>query len=104
MRGNRSNRRQSARVTVTWRYDVEIFVDFGLFELLAVSGIVMLARAIHRRPLTRRIVLALSVLAPAAVVLLVSDQTVRWIAAVALGTSALNTSFIVTMNRQSAEK
>jgi len=83
---------------------VEIFVDFGLFELLAVSGIVMLARAIHRRPLIRRIVLALGVLAPAAVVLLVSGEAVRWLAAVALGTSVLNTSFIVATNRQSPNK
>jgi hypothetical protein len=79
---------------------VEIFVDFGLFEFLAASGVAALGRIIYSRPLTRWGVLLLSVAAPAALVFLVTGETLRWIAALALGTSVINLSVLVRMAHQ----
>lgn len=78
---------------------MEIFVDFGLFEVLAASGVAALGRAIYARPTARWIALVLSVAAPAALVFLASGELARWIAAVALGTSLVNLSFIVNVTR-----
>ena len=81
---------------------MEIFVDFGLFEILAASGIAALARAIYGRPVIRAITLAVSVMTPAALLLLVHGEALRWIAAAALGTSLVNCSMILTMLRARA--
>lgn len=78
---------------------MEIFVDFGLFEILAASGLGALARAINRHPLARAVIVVLSVAAPGALVWLAPGETLRWIAALALGTSLVNASIIVSANR-----
>ncbi len=81
---------------------MEIFVDFGLFEILAASGLAALGRFIYSRPATRWGVLLLSVAAPAALVLLVTGETLRWIAALALATSVINLSVLVRTAHQRA--
>ena len=78
---------------------MEIFVDFGLFEILAASGLGALARAINRHPFARAVALVLSVAAPGSLVCLVPGETLRWIAALALGTSLVNASIIASANR-----
>jgi hypothetical protein len=78
---------------------VEIFVDFGLFEILAASGLAALAKAIYARPVLRATILAVSVVTPAALLLLVTGEALRWIAAAPLGTSLVNLSMILSMIR-----
>ena len=78
---------------------MEIFVDFGLFEILAASGLGTLGRAINRHPFARALVLVLSIAAPGALLWLVGGETLRWIAALALGTSLVNASIIVSGSR-----
>lgn len=80
---------------------MEIFVDFGLFEILAASGMAALGRAICRRPVMKWLILLLSVAAPAALLFLVVGETLHWIAAVALGTSLVNVSIVVEQTRAS---
>ena len=81
---------------------MEIFIDFGLFEILVASGLAALARAIYARPIARWATLVVSVVAPAALLLLVRGETLRWIAAAALGTSLVNLSIIIGMMRTHA--
>lgn len=78
---------------------MEIFVDFGLFEVLAASGLAALGRVICRRPIMKWVVLLLSIAAPAALLVLVTGEALRWIAALALGTSLVNVSIIVDKTR-----
>ena len=81
---------------------MEIVVDFGLFEVLVVSGLAALGKAINRRPIARTAVLVVSLAAPAALLGLVRGESLRWIAALALGTSLINASIIVGANRERA--
>lgn len=78
---------------------MEIFVDFGLFEILAATGLAALGRAINRHPVTRAVAVVLSVAAPGTLVWLLRGETLRWIAAVALATSLVNASLIMSANR-----
>lgn len=81
---------------------MEIFVDFGVFELLAVTGLTALAKAIYRRPLTRWAVLVWSVVAPAVLVILASTEVAPWIAALGLSASLVNCIAIVGATRAGA--
>ncbi|HEX6974150.1 MAG TPA: hypothetical protein VF147_07105 [Vicinamibacterales bacterium] len=81
---------------------MEIFVDFGLFELIAASGIGLLAQAINRRPAIRGAALIVGIAAPAALLWLVRGDSLRWIAAVALGTSLVNSSIITSTAKPNA--
>lgn len=69
---------------------MEIFIDFGLFELLAATGVAAVAKKIHERPFSRWTAIVLSVAAPAVLVFVTSTETSRWIAAIALATSLVN--------------
>ena len=74
---------------------MEPFVDFGLFEVLAVLGVSALARQVYRsRPLAVLFVLA-SVALPAALVVLAVAESHRWLAAGALATSLVNVSVVM---------
>ena len=84
------------------RYSVELFIDFGLFELLAASGLVAIARAIDARPIARGITLAMSVAAPFALLWMVPGEGARWLAALAFGTSLVNASIIVTTRNRTS--
>ena len=81
---------------------MEIFVDFGLFEILAASGLAALSKAIYKIRLARWATLVVSIVAPAALLLLVRGEALRWIAAAALGTSLVNLSMIVSLMRARA--
>jgi hypothetical protein len=78
---------------------MEVFVDFGLFEILVISGLAALGRALYGRPVTKWLIGFLSIAAPGVLIVLLSDQGVRWIAALALGTSVINISFIAGIAR-----
>lgn len=74
---------------------MEIFADFGLFELVAVLGLSALARALYSRRLVGFGVLLLSVAAPLALVVLVQEGPIRWLAAVSLGTALVNATVVL---------
>lgn len=79
---------------------MEIFVDFGLFEILALAGLAAIARRIYARPYLGLASLALSVVAPAILALLAPDGWLRWVAVACVATSLINASLIVGFLRQ----
>ena len=66
---------------------MEVFVDFGLFELAAVAGLFSLARRIYARKATAAVFLAASVISPAVLVFLSSSEPIRWLSVSALATA-----------------
>jgi len=68
---------------------MEPFVDFGLFEMLAATGLAWLARRVYARRIVGAICLTASVVAPSALVVLCKGE-MRWIAAVALAAALIN--------------
>lgn len=76
---------------------MEPFVDFGLFELLAASGLAWLARGIYTRRLVALGFLAVSCFAPAALVLFPNLTFARWIAALCLCTALVNAAILVRL-------
>jgi hypothetical protein len=78
---------------------MEVFVDFGLFELFAASAVGALGRWVLTRKYARWSALALSIAAPLALLVLATGEAQRWVAALALGTSILNASMIVSVTR-----
>lgn len=79
---------------------VEIFVDFGLFELVVALGLSAASRAIfsHRRAGVAFLVVACA--APIALVVIESHERARWVAAVALATALVNVATIATLMRR----
>jgi len=73
---------------------MEIFVDFGLFEILAALGLAALARTVYSRRLAGLAFLVLSVAAPAALIAVASETRQRWLAALCLGTAVVNAALI----------
>ena len=76
---------------------MEVFVDFGLFEVLAITGLAALGRAAYKRPVTRWLLVVISIAAPAAILFLATTELVRWLAAVAVACSLISTSMIVNV-------
>lgn len=78
---------------------MEIFVDCGLFEVIAVLGLTALARALYSRRLVGVALLVVSVAVPVALLFLVREGPVKWLAAVNLGTALLNGSVALSALR-----
>jgi len=79
---------------------MEIFVDFGLFEILVAAGLARAAGRLYASRLAAGGLLLASVAIPAALIILGSSELTRWLAAGALATALVNAAFIVTVLRR----
>lgn len=73
---------------------MEVFVDFGLFELLVALGIAALARAIYSHKISGFGLLLVSIGAPATLVIVATRGPHRWLAAVCLATALVNAAVV----------
>lgn len=79
---------------------MEIFVDFGLFELSAAIGLAMVARKVYTNRWLGLACLVLSLIAPTTLVFITHEGLVRWIAVVCLVTALVNASLIFLLIRR----
>jgi hypothetical protein len=76
---------------------MEIFVDFGLFEIVAALGLSAVARHVYARSALRLLFPAVSIAAPAAVILLAPTEGVRWLGAACLATALVNLAVVLAV-------
>jgi hypothetical protein len=79
---------------------MEIFVDFGLFEILAATGIALVARKIYTRRWPGFAFLIVSVVTPIFLVFFATEGLARWIAVICLATALVNVSLIFMLIRR----
>src|SRR4051794_13475381 len=76
---------------------MEVFLDCGLFELLAVVGLGVLARAIYSRRIVGIAFLALSAAAPLVMLAMVSGTRLRWAGAVSAVMALVNVGVVAAV-------
>ena len=81
---------------------MEPIVDFGVFELLAASGLAWIGRNIFARRVVAFAFLVCSLAIPVAIMFVVEDGIARWLAAVGLAASLINASVLLPLLRKGA--
>lgn len=79
---------------------MEVFVDFGLFEVLAAAGLAIVARRVYMRRWSTLTCLILSLIAPVLLVFFAHESLLRWIAVLCLATTLINCSLIFLLIRR----
>jgi len=76
---------------------MEIFVDFGMFELMAAIGISAVARRVYSHRIFGGLFLLASVALPAIAIFFSANEETRWLTAASLATALVNASVIVAV-------
>ena len=79
---------------------MEVFIDFGLFEVIAAAGLAIVARRVYMRRWSTMICLILSLGAPVLLVFFVHESLLRWIAVICLATALINCTLIFLLIRR----
>jgi hypothetical protein len=79
---------------------VEIFVDFGLFEMIVALGLAAASRTIFSRRWMAVCFLVFACAAPVALIVVAGNELVRWMAVACLVPALVNVATIATIMRR----